>query len=58
MPQGKRITSLGITNKSWTQPLFALMSLCASLRHFRGLIKGYSARAEVPEWTHTYEAHL
>lgn len=34
------------------------MSLCASLQHIRGLIKGSSPGAEVPEWAHMYKAHL
>lgn len=56
--QGKRITSLGISKKSWARSLFALTSLCASLGRLRGLFKGYPARAEVPGWTHTCKAHL
>lgn len=34
------------------------MCLCASLWHLKELIKGCSASTEVPEWTHTLQAHL
>lgn len=55
--QGKRITSLGTGKKSDLVSFFTNVS-CASLWHLRGLIKACSARTEVPEWTHKYEAHL